>query len=70
MFFWEFFGMDAIRTIIFFIPLIFHCEYAYGFSINTTEGNSTKAGHGSDNMQGNIQFDIVVWHFENSANLL
>ena len=60
MFFQEFFGMDAIRTIIFFIPFIFHCEYAYGSSNNFTNGNITEAGHGSDNMQGNIQFDTVV----------
>ena len=60
MFFREFFGMDAIRIIIFFIPFIFHCEYAYGSSNNFTNGNITEAGHGSDNMQGNIQFDTVV----------
>ena len=58
--------MDAIRTIIFFIPLIFHCECTKWLCSNSTGSSSgmskggSQVGCGTDSMQGNIQFKIVV----------
>lgn len=60
--------MDAIRTIIFFIPLIFHCECTKRLCSNSTgicSGMSKGVrqdfvGGRNDSVQGNIQFNIVV----------